>query len=273
MPELATPTDWYMALAYTVRDRIMNDWVNSIHRMRDQSIKIVGYLSAEFLLGPHLGNNLLNLGMREQARAGRLPNLGSISKTLLGEEEEPGLGNGGLGRLAACYLDSLATLRSSGHRLRHPLRVRHLRPGDPRRLAGGDDRQVAALGNPWEICPAGDRLPRQRSAATPSSITTSRAVCGCAGCRHTWSRALPTTRRSCGYRAGTDQLPPAVEIGGGRILRLPGLQRRRLLRGGRRRRCSPRTSARCSIPTTSPRPASSCAWRSSTSSSPARCRT
>ena len=65
IPALATPTDWYMALAYAVRDRMMNDWVKAVSLMRTEDIKIVGYLSAEFLIGPQLGNNLLNLGIRE----------------------------------------------------------------------------------------------------------------------------------------------------------------------------------------------------------------
>src|SRR4030095_15403350 len=73
------------------------------------SPKVVAYLSAEFLVGPHLGNCLVSLGLREaaeQAVGSVAPDLG----TLLEQEEEPGLGNGGLGRLAACYMDSLATL-------------------------------------------------------------------------------------------------------------------------------------------------------------------
>src|ERR1035438_9753579 len=65
VPELATPIDWYMAPAYTVRDRAMNDWIKSFSLMRHEDIKMVGYLSAEFLIGPQLGNNLLNLGIRE----------------------------------------------------------------------------------------------------------------------------------------------------------------------------------------------------------------
>lgn len=66
--ELATPTDWYMAVAYSVRDRMMNDWVMFFHRMRHHDVKIVGYLSAEFLTGPHLGNNLINLGIWNQMK-------------------------------------------------------------------------------------------------------------------------------------------------------------------------------------------------------------
>ena len=117
----------------------------------DLSNKVTCYLSAEFLMGPQLGNNLLNLGIESQAREA-LAALGQELDEIIACEEEPGLGNGGLGRLAACYLDSLATLGTAVDRLRHPLRVRHLRPGDPRRLAGREDRQLAGdRGNPWEI--------------------------------------------------------------------------------------------------------------------------
>jgi starch phosphorylase len=150
VPELATPTDWYMALAYTVRDRMMNDWVNSIHRMHDQSIKIVGYLSAEFLLGPHLGNNLLNLGMRQQAEQA-VSALGLDLKTLLSEEEEPGLGNGGLGRLAACYLDSMATLRipAIGYGIRYEFGLFDQEIRDGWQVEKTD--KWLRMGNPWEI--------------------------------------------------------------------------------------------------------------------------
>jgi glycogen phosphorylase len=71
--------------------------------------KAVAYLSAEFLTGPHLGNSLINLGIW-QAVVEALSRMGQDLSGLLEQEEEPGLGNGGLGRLAACYMDSLATL-------------------------------------------------------------------------------------------------------------------------------------------------------------------
>ena len=132
-----------MALAFAVRDRLLDGWLLAQDHLGDADVRIVGYLSAEFLMGPHLGNNLVNLGIVAPTREA-VTGLGLDLDRLLSQEEEPGLGNGGLGRLAACYLDSLATLRVPGDRLRHPLRVRHLRPGDPRRLAGRDHRQVAA---------------------------------------------------------------------------------------------------------------------------------
>ncbi|MGB8771077.1 MAG: glycogen/starch/alpha-glucan phosphorylase [Candidatus Korobacteraceae bacterium] len=151
VPELATPTDWYMALSYAVRDRIMNDWIHSIHRMRDKTIKLVGYLSAEFLLGPHLGNNLLNLGITAQVRQA-VAGLGLDLGVLLRQEEEPGLGNGGLGRLAACYLDSMATLRipAIGYGIRYEFGLFDQEIHDGWQVEKTD--KWLRMGNPWEIC-------------------------------------------------------------------------------------------------------------------------
>ncbi|MBP1749356.1 MAG: glycogen/starch/alpha-glucan phosphorylase, partial [Deltaproteobacteria bacterium] len=97
VPAVATPNDWYLALAYTIRDRIMNGWVKTMDVMGNRKTKIVAYLSAEFLEGPHLGNNLINLGIREQTEQA-VADLGLDLETLLKQEAEPGLGNGGLGR-------------------------------------------------------------------------------------------------------------------------------------------------------------------------------
>ena len=99
-PDVATRNDNYMALAYTVRDRLLQRWVNTARCYYEQGSRTVCYLSAEFLLGPHLGNNLINLGIYDQARRA-VGELGLDFETLLDQEEEPGLGNGGLGRLAA----------------------------------------------------------------------------------------------------------------------------------------------------------------------------
>src|SRR5690349_21340805 len=109
-PDIATQQDWYMALAYSVRDRMLARWAASMKTYAAKDIKVACYLSAEFLIGPQLGNNLLNLDMEAEAREA-MHALGHDLDSLLAIEEEPGLGNGGLGRLAACYLDSLATLQ------------------------------------------------------------------------------------------------------------------------------------------------------------------
>src|SRR5437868_3919775 len=107
--EVATRHDYYMALAYAVRDLLLRRWIDTAHTYFAKESRTVVYLSAEFLMGPQLGANLVNLGITEEARAA-VAALGMKLEDLLEEEEEPGLGNGGLGRLAACYMDSLATL-------------------------------------------------------------------------------------------------------------------------------------------------------------------
>ncbi len=151
IPALATPTDWYMALAYTVRDRMMNDWIKSFSLMRQEDVKIVGYLSAEFLIGPQLGNNLLNLGIREPVKEA-LSELGLDLDVLAREEPEPGLGNGGLGRLAACYMDSLATLRipAIGYGIRYEFGLFDQEIRDGWQVEKTD--KWLHFGNPWGIC-------------------------------------------------------------------------------------------------------------------------
>ncbi|HUL79329.1 MAG TPA: glycogen/starch/alpha-glucan phosphorylase, partial [Vicinamibacteria bacterium] len=109
-PAAATPNDRYLALALATRRQVMRRWVATSETYFRKASRTVGYLSAEFLLGPHLGNNLLNLGVQEETRQA-VSELGYDLDAILAQEEEPGLGNGGLGRLAACYMDSLATLQ------------------------------------------------------------------------------------------------------------------------------------------------------------------
>ena len=107
----ATKHDLYMALSYAVRDRLMMRYLVGKQALRETPRKTVAYLSAEFLIGPQLGNNLVMLGI-EDAAALALQQFGVRSlDTVLEVEEEPGLGNGGLGRLAACYMESLASLQ------------------------------------------------------------------------------------------------------------------------------------------------------------------
>ncbi len=108
-PSRATTLDHYLAVAAAIRDRLTQRWVNTIQTYAAQDVRMVCYLSAEYLLGPHLGNNLLNLGIEVQAKQA-MDELGLKPSEILEAEAEPGLGNGGLGRLAACYMDSLATL-------------------------------------------------------------------------------------------------------------------------------------------------------------------
>jgi len=116
-----SPHDLYMALSYAVRDRLMNRHLASKDLLRQQRPKAVAYLSAEFLIGPQLANNLLMLGLQSEA-AEALSRFGITDPDqVFALEEEPGLGNGGLGRLAACYSESLASLEipATGYGIRY----------------------------------------------------------------------------------------------------------------------------------------------------------
>ncbi len=105
----ADALDRYFAVAYSVRDRMMRRWIQTQQAYYKHDAKRVYYLSLEFLMGRALENNLLNLGLRDPMRAA-LSDLGLELSDLLEQEPDAGLGNGGLGRLAACFLDSMATL-------------------------------------------------------------------------------------------------------------------------------------------------------------------
>ena len=115
--ESASSHDIYMALCYAVRDQMM-----SYHLAPPvcNNEKEIAYLSAEFLIGPQLGNNLLNLGLEKEARDA-VAEYDLTLEQVLDQSEEPGLGNGGLGRLAACYMESLATLKvpATGYGIRY----------------------------------------------------------------------------------------------------------------------------------------------------------
>ncbi|WP_455220613.1 glycogen/starch/alpha-glucan phosphorylase [Kaarinaea lacus] len=149
-PKLASTNDYYMALAHTVRDRLLQRWISTAAKYTEQGSRTVAYLSAEFLMGPHLGNNLINLGIYEPAKQA-MADLGLDLDMLLQQEEEPGLGNGGLGRLAACFLDSLATLEipALGYGIRYEFGI-----FDQEIVDGWQKEKTdkwLRFGNPWEI--------------------------------------------------------------------------------------------------------------------------
>lgn len=144
------PEHYYRALALAVRDRMQDNRVASTQTSLDQGSKVTCYLSAEFLMGPQLGANLLNLGIEEAARSA-LADLGQDIDEVLACEEEPGLGNGGLGRLAACYLDSLATLErpAIGYGIRYEFGIFDQEIHDGWQVEKTDNWLLN--GNPWEI--------------------------------------------------------------------------------------------------------------------------
>ncbi|MFL6804059.1 MAG: glycogen/starch/alpha-glucan phosphorylase [Xanthobacteraceae bacterium] len=149
-PATATVNDKYLALAYSVRNRLLEHWAATSETYYRKRVRTVCYLSAEFLLGPHLGNNLVNLGSFDTAKQA-MEELGLDFAQLLEQEEEPGLGNGGLGRLAACYLDSLATLQipSIGYGIRYEFGIFDQQIRDGWQVEMTD--KWLRLGNPWEI--------------------------------------------------------------------------------------------------------------------------
>ena len=110
---LATPRDQYTAFAHAVRDRIVERWINTQAEYHTQNTKRVYYLSLEFLIGRLLGNNVINLKADQLCRDA-LKEYGIDWNSLRDYESDAGLGNGGLGRLAACYLDSMSTLDLAG---------------------------------------------------------------------------------------------------------------------------------------------------------------
>ena len=151
IPELATKNDWYMAVAYTVRDRMIEHFTRWMKELRRPEVKMASYLSAEFLMGPHLGNNLLNMGLTDRVREA-LKELDLDLDIILELEGEPGLGNGGLGRLAACYMDSLASLNvpAIGYGIRYEFGIFDQEIRDGWQVEKTD--KWLNLGNPWEIC-------------------------------------------------------------------------------------------------------------------------
>jgi starch phosphorylase len=144
------PEHFYRATALAVRDRMQDNRVASTQTSLDLGRKVTCYLSAEFLMGPQLGSNLINLGIEEAVREA-LEGMGVGFDEVLACEEEPGLGNGGLGRLAACYLDSLATLErpAIGYGIRYEFGIFDQEIHDGWQVEKTDN--WLASGNPWEI--------------------------------------------------------------------------------------------------------------------------
>src|SRR5438552_1815812 len=150
----ATRYDKYYALALTVRDRVLQRTVESMETYGGANARRVAYLSAEYLPGPHLANNLLNLGITEATREA-LRSLDIDLDEIIAQEEEPGLGNGGLGRLASCFMDSLASveLPAIGYGIRYEFGIfdQIIRDGWQEEIT---DKWLRH-GNAWEIARPG----------------------------------------------------------------------------------------------------------------------
>jgi len=148
-PRSSTLHDYYIALAHTVRDRMLHTWVSSMQELFP-TLSAVVYLSAEFLPGPQLVNNLHNIGILDEVRD-LIEGLGLDFQKLVEQEQEPGLGNGGLGRLAACYLDSMATrqIPALGYGIRYEFGLFEQLIRDGWQVEAADP--WLQKGNPWEL--------------------------------------------------------------------------------------------------------------------------
>lgn len=146
----ATMHDKYMALAYTIRDKIINQWVETQQTHYEKDTKRVYYLSLEFLMGRAMGNNIINMKMEDNVKK-MLEALGYSLEELREEEVDAGLGNGGLGRLAACFLDSLATLDipAFGYGIRYNYGIFNQKIENGYQIEFPDD--WLRNGNPWEF--------------------------------------------------------------------------------------------------------------------------
>eukprot|EP00871_Galdieria_phlegrea_P003279 jgi/Galph1/3952/GphlegSOOS_G2635.1 len=142
--------DAYLATALSIRDRLIESWNDTQQFFTETGVKRAYYLSMEFLTGRQLQNSLINLGIHEQYSEA-LNELGFDLSILEEEEPEPGLGNGGLGRLAACYMDSLATLNYPvwGYGIRYQYGMFEQKIKDGNQVEIPD--YWLARGNPWEI--------------------------------------------------------------------------------------------------------------------------
>jgi starch phosphorylase len=149
-PSIASPNDVYQALAYTLRDRILRRWMSTVQTYKEQNSRTVCYLSAEYLPGPHTANNLINLDIYDNVRQA-MAELGFDLEAIINYEEEPGLGNGGLGRLAACFMDSLATLQipAVGYGIRYEFGIFDQLIKDGWQVETTDT--WLRFGNPWEV--------------------------------------------------------------------------------------------------------------------------
>jgi starch phosphorylase len=148
--ETSTPHDRFLALALMVRDRLANRWLRTQRRYHEQDVKRAYYLSAEYLLGRTLGNNLIAINLLDTARSS-LKEVGVDLDQLLEREPDPGLGNGGLGRLAACFLDSMATLDipGFGYGIRYEFGIFTQDIVNGYQVERADE--WLKFGNPWEI--------------------------------------------------------------------------------------------------------------------------
>jgi starch phosphorylase len=204
-PSLATQHDYYMALALAVRDRLLQNWVDTAETYTHQGVRTATYFSAEYLLGPHLENNLVNLGLREEAELA-CRELGLNLEALIALEPEPGLGNGGLGRLAACFQESLASLElpAIGYGIRYEFGIFRQSIG-PNGQHESTDAWLT-LGNPWEVIRPEWRYPVQIGNHTVIGVAHDTPITGygvrTANTLRLWSALAPEAFDFASFNAG-----------------------------------------------------------------------
>jgi len=141
---------YYESLAFALRDRLMERWKKTQYAYEENNVRFAYYLSMEFLMGRTLGNAVLNLGLADEARKA-MSQLGLSMEEMVESEHDAGLGNGGLGRLAACFLDSCATLKLpvTGYGIRYAYGMFRQRIENGRQVEEPD--HWMRNGNPWEL--------------------------------------------------------------------------------------------------------------------------
>lgn len=146
----ATKRDSYMALALAIRDRIVERWIKTQQRYHKENVRRVYYLSLEFLIGRLLGNNIYNFGLEKQVKDA-MEEMDVNLDEIRDQEVDAGLGNGGLGRLAACFLDSMATLGipAQGYGIRYDYGIFNQKIKDGYQVEVPDE--WLREGNPWEF--------------------------------------------------------------------------------------------------------------------------
>ncbi|MDP2879319.1 MAG: glycogen/starch/alpha-glucan phosphorylase, partial [Sulfuricella sp.] len=146
----ATPRDWFFALAHTARDRLTGRWMETMRRYYQADAKRVYYLSMEFLIGRSLSNSLLNMGYYDECCEAAEKECMDMEQAS-SSEPDAALGNGGLGRLAACFLDSMATLGlpSYGYGIRYEYGMFNQRIENGWQVEHPDS--WLRYGNPWEF--------------------------------------------------------------------------------------------------------------------------
>src|SRR5271157_1357672 len=269
--ESASAQDAYWTLAVTVRDRLADRRVRTARANYMANPKFVYYLSAEYMLGRQLRQNALYTGTADLARQAVAASGYSLAE-LEDLDVEPGLGNGGLGRLAACLLDSLATLDvpAVGYGIRYEFGIFKQAFEDGHQVELPDDWTF--YGNPWEF-PAPDDLQVVGFYGHTEAVDDDQT-----GLRARWVpgemvRGEPSHMLVPGYGTQTVNILRLWRAGPGMSRSTWACSTPAATRRPSRRRCARRTSPRCCTPATAPRPAGSCGSSSSISWSAARCGT